>query len=260
MTSFDELTIPPAGGTVPSRRPPSAAWAEDLGRRYAEAPAEAILAAALDAFHPDLAFACSLGLEDVALLDLIARGGLRPRVFFLDTGRLNQETYDTLEAVRARYGLPIEVYCPRTEAVQALLAAKGPNSFYASLENRSECCRIRKVEPLGRALAGASAWLTGLRREQGPTRGGLGPFQWDPEHGGLVKVNPLFRWSLPEVWAYVRAHDVPHNPLHERGYPSIGCAPCTRAVAPGGDPRSGRWWWEEPEHKECGLHRSKEAP
>ena len=244
---------------MPITIPPTARLAEDLGRRYAGAPAEEVLDAALGAFHPRLAFACSLGLEDVALLDLIWRREPRPRIFFLDTGRLNQETYDTLAAVRARYGLPVEVYCPRAEAVQALVTAKGPNSFRDSLENRQECCRIRKVEPLGRALAGAAAWITGLRREQSSTRGGLAPFQWD-EGNGLVKVSPLADWSLDQVWAYVRAWDIPHNPLHDLGYPSIGCAPCTRAVAPGGDPRSGRWWWEEPEHKECGLHRSKEAP
>jgi len=235
-------------------QPPSAALAEDLNARCADAPAEEILEAALGAFHPRIAFACSLGLEDVALLDLIWRREPRPRIFFLDTGRLPRETYDTLAAVQDRYGLPIEVYCPRTESVRALLAAKGPDSFYESLENRLECCRIRKVEPLGRALAGASAWITGLRREQGATRGGLAAFQWDEANGGLVKVNPLVHWSLDQVRAYVLARGVPCNPLHARGYPSIGCAPCTRAVQPGEDPRAGRWWWERPEHKECGLH------
>jgi phosphoadenosine phosphosulfate reductase len=222
----------------------SEALARELDRRYQGAPAEAILEAALGAFHPRLAFACSLGPEDVALLDLIARRQPRPRIFFLDTGRMHQETYDTLATVRERYGLPIEVYFPRAEVVQALVTAKGPNSFRDSLQNRQDCCRIRKVEPLGRALAGAAAWITGLRREHAPTRSGLGPFQWDAEHGGLVRVNPLFSWSLEQVWAYLRAHDVPHNPLHDRGYPSIGCAPCTRAVRPGEDARSGRWWWE----------------
>ena len=237
-----------------ARQPASPASAEELDRRHAGASAEAILDAARDAFHPDLAFACSLGLEDVALLDLLWRREPRPRIFFLDTGRLPQETYDTLAAVRARYDLPIEVYCPRTEAVEALLRAKGPNSFRESVGNRMECCRIRKVEPLGRALAGAVAWITGLRRDQGSTRGAVTPFQWDQGNGGLVKVNPLAAWSLEQVWAYVRAHEVPCNPLHGQGYPSIGCAPCTRAVRPGEDARSGRWWWEAPEHRECGLH------
>jgi len=234
--------------------PPSVALAEELDRRHRDADADAILQAALAAFHPGVAFACSLGLEDVVLLDLVWRHRPRPRIFFLDTGRLHQETYDTLAAAQCRYGLPIEVYVPRTEAVQALLAAKGPNSFYRSLEDRQECCRIRKVEPLARALAGASAWITGIRREQGATRDSARPFQWDPDHG-LVKVSPLAGWTLEQVWAYIRAHGVPYNPLHDRGFPSIGCAPCTRAVAPGEDVRAGRWWWERPEHKECGLHR-----
>ena len=235
-------------------QPPSAALAEAMAQRFRNATAEDILDAALRAFHPRLAFACSLGLEDVVLLDLVWRRASRPRVFTLDTGRLGQETYDTLAALRARYGIPIEVYFPRTEAVEALLAAKGPNSFYQSLENRQECCRIRKVEPLGRALAGTSAWLTGLRREQAFHRGDLEPFEWDEANGGLVKVNPLVHWSLDRIWAYVRAHDVPYNPLSDQGYPSIGCAPCTRAVQPGEDARSGRWWWERPESRECGLH------
>ncbi|MGA2079741.1 MAG: phosphoadenylyl-sulfate reductase [Holophaga sp.] len=233
---------------------PSPALVEDLDRRCRDADAGAILDAALAAFHPELAFACSLGLEDVVLLDLVWRRRARPRIFLLDTGRLNQETYDTLAAVRDRYGMPIEVYFPRTESVQALVAAKGPNSFYQSLEDRKECCRIRKVEPLRRALAGAAAWITGIRADQGVTREGLRPFEWDAANGGLVKVNPLARWNLEQVWAYVREHQLPYNPLHDLGYPSIGCAPCTRAVAPGGDPRSGRWWWERPEHRECGLH------
>lgn len=248
------MTAGPDPGFSPSRQRPSPAFAEELDRRCADAPAEAILDAALEAFHPDLAFACSLGLEDVALLDLIWRREPRPRIFFLDTGRLPQETYDTLAAVKARYGLPIEVYFPRTESLEALLRAKGPNSFLESVENRKECCRIRKVEPLGRALAGAKAWITGLRREQAFTRSGLGAFQWDEGNGGLVKVNPLAHWTLEQVWAYVRTHEVPYNPLHDQGYPSIGCAPCTRAVQPGEEVRSGRWWWEAPEQKECGLH------
>jgi phosphoadenosine phosphosulfate reductase len=243
----------PADATFPPQ--PGPAWVEAWNLRHQDADAEAILDAALEAFHPRLAFACSLGLEDVALLDLVWRRALRPRIFFLDTGRLPQETYDTLAAVRDRYGLPIEAYCPRTEAVQALVAAKGPNSFYGSLENRLECCHLRKVEPLARALAGAAAWLTGIRREQGETREEARPFQWDPANGGLVKVNPLVHWRLDDVWAYVRRHQVPYNPLHDRGYPSIGCAPCTRAVRPGEDSRSGRWWWEAPGTKECGLHR-----
>ena len=228
--------------------------AAELNVRAAGCRPEEILALALGAFHPRIAFACSMGLEDVVLVDMVSRSEPRPRIFFLDTGRLHQETYDTLAALRARYAMPIEVFCPDAAAVAALVSAKGPNSFRESLENRHECCAIRKKEPLGRALAGADAWITGLRREQGPTRWGVQAFEWDADNGGLVKVNPLADWSLAQVLAYVRAHDVPCNPLHDQGFPSIGCAPCTRAVRPGEDPRSGRWWWEEPESRECGLH------
>jgi len=227
-----------------------------LNARHRSAPAGRILATAVSRFHPRLACACSLGLEDVVLVDLVSRLEPRPRLFFLDTGRLPQESYDTLAALRARYGLVIEAYFPEARAVEALLAAKGPNSFYESLENRLECCRIRKVEPLARALRGADAWITGLRRGQGPARAGLEPFEADPANGGLVKVNPLVHWTLEEVWAHVRRFDVPYNPLHDQGYPSIGCAPCTRAVQPGEPLRAGRWWWEgEVGRRECGLHR-----
>lgn len=232
---------------------------QELNASAAGCRPEAILALALRAFHPRIACACSLGLEDVVLLDMLSRCELRPRIFFLDTGRLHQETYDTLAAVRARYAMPIEVFCPSAAAVAALVTAKGPNSFYASLENRHECCGIRKKEPLGRALAGADAWITGLRRDQGPTRWAVQPFQLDEDNGGLVKVNPLADWTLEQVLEHVRAHHVPCNPLHDQGFLSIGCAPCTRAVRPGEDPRSGRWWWEEPESRECGLHAGPHA-
>ena len=218
------------------------------------APAEAILALAIRTFQPAITCACSMGLEDVVLLDMLAQGRIRPRIFFLDTGRLHSETYETLAALRVRYGLAIEVYFPQAGAVEALVTAKGPCSFYESLENRLECCRIRKREPLGRALAGARAWITGLRREQSPTRADTRAFEWDDGNGGLVKVNPLVDWTLARVLAYVRSRRVPYNPLHDRGFPSIGCAPCTRAVPAGEDPRSGRWWWERAETRECGLH------
>jgi phosphoadenosine phosphosulfate reductase len=242
-----------------TRRPPDPALAAELNARHLRSSARDILEAAVAAFHPALACACSLGLEDAVLVDLIAGLAVRPRIFFLDTGRMHQETYDTLAALRARYGLAIECVFPRREAVEALVAAKGPNSFYETVDNRLECCRIRKVEPLQRALAGTKAWITGLRREQGPTRAEVEPFQWDPTGPGRVKVNPLASWSLDQVWQHVRAHAVPYNPLHDQGYPSIGCAPCTRAVLPGEDVRAGRWWWERPELRECGLHRRPSA-
>jgi phosphoadenosine phosphosulfate reductase len=234
-------------------QPPDPTLIADLNALHREATAEQILAAADSRWMPRLAMACSLGLEDVLLVDLVAQLGLRPRIFLLDTGRLDQETYDTLAALRARYGLPIEVWFPRAEAVQALLTAKGPNSFYESLANRLECCRIRKVEPLSRALRGADAWITGMRRGQSSARAGVEPFEWDAANG-LVKVNPLARWTLDQAWAHVRRRGVPYNRLHDLGYPSIGCAPCTRPVQQGEDPRAGRWWWELDGRKECGLH------
>ena len=225
-----------------------------LNARFAGADAEAILDFALDTFGPKLAFACSLGLEDAALVELLSHRETRPRVFFLDTGRLHPETYDTLARLQERYGLRIESYFPDAAAVEAFVNAHGPNAFYDSLDLRKACCSIRKVEPLRRALKGADAWITGLRQEQAVTRGGLAPFELDFSNGGILKVNPLIAWSLEEVWNHIRTREVPYNPLHDRGFPSLGCAPCTRAIRPGEDLRAGRWWWEQPEHKECGLH------
>ncbi|HTL97913.1 MAG TPA: phosphoadenylyl-sulfate reductase [Holophagaceae bacterium] len=232
---------------------------EALNHRFAEADAGSILDFALETFGPSLAFACSLGLEDAALMEIISRRAVKPRVFFLDTGRLHPETYDTLARLQERYGIAIETYFPEAAAVEAFVNARGPNAFYDSLELRKACCAIRKVEPLNRALKGAEAWITGLRREQAATRSGLGPFEVDGGHGGILKVNPLIGWSHGEVRAFVRDHGIPINPLHDAGYPSIGCAPCTRAVLPGEDIRAGRWWWEQPEHKECGLHTAPPA-
>ena len=217
---------------------------------------------ALITYGDGLRIACSLGVEDMVVLHEAARAGrdlgVTPRVFLLDTGRLHQETYDLLDRARDRYALPIEVYAPDTVALESLVRAKGPNSFYASVEARRECCAIRKVGPLARALAGARAWVTGLRREQAPSRAGVGPVEEDAVNG-LLKLNPLAHWTGERVWAFVCEHRVPTHALHAHGYPSIGCAPCTRAVAPGDDPRSGRWWWESAEHKECGLHARRGA-
>ena len=203
--------------------------------------------------------ASSFSAEDMVLLDLIDHHGLNIEVFTLDTGRLPAETYDLIQQVRGRYGLRVAVYFPRPEAVEAYLAAHGPNAFYDELRLRRQCCAMRKTEPLRRALAGRRAWLTGLRREQAPTRGGIGLQGWDAEHG-LHKFNPLADWSATDVWAYIRERDVPYNRLYDQGYTSIGCAPCTRAVSVGEDARAGRWWWEAPEHKECGLHQPAPAP
>ena len=226
----------------------------DLNARFRGASAEQVLAHAVETFGDRVAVACSLGLEDVVVVDLLSRLPKAPRIFFLDTGRLNPETYDTLAALRQRYGLAIDTYFPRTEAVESFVNTHGPNAFYESLGLRKACCAVRKLEPLTRALVGADAWITGLRSDQAATRTGLEHFELDNAHGGLLKINPLAHWSLEQTWAHVRAHGVPYNVLHDQGYPSIGCAPCTRATAPGEDLRAGRWWWEAPEHKECGLH------
>jgi phosphoadenosine phosphosulfate reductase len=200
------------------------------------------------------AFASSFGAEDMVLTDVIARHALPIAVFTLDTGRLPVETYALIDRARERYGLPIEVYCPDARALEAYARTNGVNAFYRSVELRQDCCGIRKRAPLARALAGRDAWITGQRRAQASTRRELPIEEFDAEHA-LPKFNPLAEWSDDDVWRYVREHEVPTNPLHARGYPSIGCAPCTRAIEPGEDIRAGRWWWEQPEHRECGLHR-----
>jgi phosphoadenosine phosphosulfate reductase len=219
--------------------------------------AEALLAWALGEFHPRIGLAASFGAEDVVLIDMLIRLDPTARVFTLDTGRLPAETYSLIDAIRERYGLAVEVYFPQADAVEAMAREHGVNLFYTSIEKRKLCCRVRKVEPLGRALRGLDAWITGLRREQAVTRAQVRKVEVDPEHGGLIKLNPLADWTSEQVWTYIRAHDVPYNALHDRGYPSIGCAPCTRAVEPGEDPRAGRWWWESADTKECGLHVTK---
>lgn len=198
-------------------------------------------------------FASSLAAEDMVLTDLILKAQLPIAIFSLETGRLHPETLAVLDAVKAKYGYDVQLYRPQTEAVDAYVAQNGKDAFYNSIEMRRECCRIRKVEPLGRALAGKKAWVTGQRRAQSATRSDLAIQEDDPAHG-MVKFNPLADWSEDDVWNYIRANDVPYNALHDQGFPSIGCAPCTRAIQPGEDVRAGRWWWENPESKECGLH------
>lgn len=217
-----------------------------------------ILLAKIQQEYAPAVFASSFGAEDMVLTDLIARYYPSISIFTLDTGRLPQETYDLMQAVRDRYGLSIQVYFPDAAEVECYVAQNGPNGFYQSVELRKRCCHIRKVEPLRRALAGKRAWITGMRREQAVTRDSLAVAVFDVENN-MQKFNPLCEWSNVEVWAYLKQHDVPYNKLHDRFYPSIGCAPCTRAISPGEDVRSGRWWWENPESKECGLHVSKVA-
>jgi phosphoadenosine phosphosulfate reductase len=198
-------------------------------------------------------FASSLAAEDMVLTDLILKADLPIAIFSLETGRLHKETLAVLDQVKATYGYEIALYRPQPELVDAYVAQNGLNAFYDSVDMRRECCRVRKVEPLGRALAGNKAWITGQRRAQSATRAELAVQEDDAAHG-MTKFNPLTDWSEQDVWDYLRANNVPYNALHDRGYPSIGCEPCTRAIQPGEDVRAGRWWWENPESKECGLH------
>jgi phosphoadenosine phosphosulfate reductase len=198
------------------------------------------------------AFACSFGAEDMVLLDVIAKEARGIEVFSLDTGRLPEETHALLDTVRDKYPIPIRLYFPESQAVETWMEQNGPNGFYRSVAQRLQCCEIRKVRPLQRALAGKKSWITGLRREQSAQRQNLQAQSWD-DANGLLKFNPLLEWTNDDVWDYIKTNDVPYNALHGRGYPSIGCAPCTRAVQPGEDSRAGRWWWESSE-KECGLH------
>lgn len=228
-------------------------------RYRAEAP-ETVLKWAVHEFGSSVTLACSFGAEDVVLVDMLAKATASPRIFCLDTGRLHSETYDVMDAVRDRYGITIETYFPQHDAVEQMVRSKGVNLFYQSVENRKECCGVRKVEPLGRALAGMRAWITGLRSAQAVTRSNTPMIEWDAAHGGMAKINPLINWTEAQVWDYIKLHQVPYNRLHDQGFPSIGCAPCTRAIQPGEDIRAGRWWWESPEHKECGLHSRAGVP
>lgn len=209
---------------------------------------------AVQEYGEALTFACSFGAEDMVVLDLLLQADPQAHVFLLDTGRLHQETYDLIARTRERYDRVFTVFVPESEALQTLLTDSGPNAFYRSREDRKACCHVRKVEPLARALTGYAAWVTGLRREQAQTRTALALAEFDDAHGGILKLNPLADWQEDNVWAYIREYDLPYNALHDRHFPSIGCAPCTRAIEPGEDIRAGRWWWEAPEHKECGLH------
>jgi phosphoadenosine phosphosulfate reductase len=212
------------------------------------------LLAIIEKSHSPAALASSFGAEDMVVLDLIARDGLAIDVFTLDTGRLPPETHELIATVRKRYGIAVSVYSPWPESVDAHVEQHGRDGFYDSVEARHACCAVRKLEPLARALARRRCWVTGLRREQAESRTAVAELERDPLRG-ILKASPLAEWSDDEVWAYLRAHHVPYNKLHDHGYRSVGCAPCTRAVKPGEHPRAGRWWWErEGAHKECGLH------
>jgi phosphoadenosine phosphosulfate reductase len=240
---------------VPGNRPTKEEVASANATLEKASPQE-VLQWALSTFGRSVALAWS-GAEDVAVLDMMHRIDPKAaRVFTLDTGRLNPETYELIDEVQAKYKIAVEILFPDAAAVEKMVGAKGINLFYRSLENRKECCGVRKVEPLSRMLRSLDGWITGLRRTQAVTRGKLAKVEIDFGHDKIVKVNPLADWTTPQVFDYLKANGVPTNKLHALGYPSIGCAPCTRAVKPGEDERAGRWWWENPDSKECGLHPS----
>jgi phosphoadenosine phosphosulfate reductase len=218
-------------------------------------PIEQALKEVATLFPGKVKFSSSLGQEDQVLTDIIARNNIGITVFTLDTGRMFGEVYDTLERTQARYKIPVEVYFPQAEAVQQMVNEKGINLFYESVQNRQTCCGIRKVEPLNRALQGVQVWITGVRADQNAHRQSVPMVEWLADKK-MYKINPLLHWTYEDVLQYIKKNNVPYNPLHDKGFISIGCAPCTRAIEEGEDPRAGRWWWEA-SHKECGLHLVK---
>lgn len=218
-----------------------------------KSPEEALAILAAE-FPGKVVFSTSLGYEDQVISHMIFSGHLPVNVFTLDTGRLFHETYSVLSSTLDRYKVPVKVMYPQTEALEQLVTEKGPFSFYESIANRKECCYIRKVEPLKRALKGNTIWITGIRADQSENRQDMPSVEWD-EANQIVKFHPILHWTLEDVKAYIREHNIPYNPLHDKGFVSIGCAPCTRAIREGEDFRAGRWWWETNDKKECGLHR-----
>ena len=222
------------------------------------AHAQALLQASANEHRGHIVQATSLGAEDMVLTDLIARNGMPIAIGTLETGMLHDETVALIGRIEQRYDLKVEVYRPVAESVVHFVQKNGDKAMYQSIDLRKQCCGIRKLEPLSRMLKGRSAWVTGLRREQSANRGEV-PFS-EEDDKGLVKLNPLADWTWNDVWHYIATYDVPYNPLHDQFYPSIGCAPCTRAIAVGEDVRAGRWWWEDEKAKECGLHVKEEQP
>ena len=232
-----------------------AAQVEKLAKEFESKLAQEVLRWALENYGKKVGLASSFGAEDVVLIDMMSKiDADRTHVFTLETGRLNQETYDVMDDIRVRYGIKIEAYFPDQKEVEEMIRNGGMNLMYESVENRKLCCEIRKVHPLNRALASLDGWITGLRRDQVATRSTTKKIEIDAAHGGIVKLNPIADWSSDMVWDYIKKYDIPYNALHDKGFPSIGCEPCTRAVQPGEDPRAGRWWWESAAAKECGLH------
>ena len=215
---------------------------------------EEVLTFFLQAFRGRIALSSSLSIEDQMLTDLIAKTDPTTRIFTLDTGRLFPETYSLIERTRMKYPITLEIFFPEASEVEKMVKEEGINLFYAGIEQRKRCCNVRKMQPLKRAFQGLEVWICGLRKEQSVTRHDIQMVEWDAQNQ-LIKLNPLIDFTEEQVWDYIKANQVPYNKLHDKGFPSIGCQPCTRAVEPGEDIRAGRWWWENPEHKECGLHK-----
>ncbi|MDD2449652.1 MAG: phosphoadenylyl-sulfate reductase [Sulfurimonas sp.] len=228
----------------------------ELNREFKNSDTKEILEFFLKAYKGKIAFSSSFGAEDQVLTEMILKIDADAEIFTLDTARLPYETYDVMDKTNLKYKTKIKVYFPKSSDVENLYKYQGINGFYKSIENRKECCYVRKIAPLKRALEGVEVWITGLRAQQSISRQEMELFEWD-EANGVIKLNPLLLWSQEDVWTYIRSKNIPYNALHDKSYPSIGCAPCTRAVEENADIRSGRWWWESPEHKECGLHKKE---
>ncbi|MDE1825983.1 MAG: phosphoadenylyl-sulfate reductase [Thaumarchaeota archaeon] len=213
-----------------------------------------VLKWALDNLHPKIAMASSFGAEDVVVIDMMMKLNPKSRIFTLDTGRLNQETYDVMDEIRNKYNMNIEVMFPDSNEVEEMVRVNGMNLFYQSMGNRKLCCGIRKVHPLKKMLSTVDGWITGLRADQTEVRSNVRRIEIDPQHNGIIKVNPIIEWTWEQTWDYIKNNNIPYNKLHDKGYPSIGCEPCTRAIKSGEPLRAGRWWWETDPQKECGLH------
>ena len=226
---------------------------EEFNQKFQVSNTKEILQLSLSRYKGGVLFSTSLGAEDQVLTDLILSIDKTVNIVTLDTGRLPYETYKTIEDTERKYGIKIQVQFPDYISVERMVKEKGVNLFYESIENRKECCSVRKLEPLARAMKDKTLWITGLRKEQSVTRADMKFAEWDEKYS-VMKINPLLNWTEKQVWDYIKANNVPYNELHEKGYPSSGCAPCTRAIEEGEDSRAGRWWWEDPVTKECGLH------
>lgn len=228
---------------------------EELNQKFENSSAQEVLEWATY-LHPRIALASSFQSQGVVLIDMFLKINQKARIFTLDTGRLNEETYEVMDAISSKYGAKIEILFPNKNEVEEMVREHGPNLFYKGKDNRFLCCDIRKVRPLKNYLPNLDGWITSIRKDQTQNRSEAKKFEIDELHGGILKINPLVAWTSKEVWEYIKEHNVPYNKLHDMGYPSIGCAPCTRAIKGGEDPRAGRWWWENDSDKECGLHVS----